>query len=201
MQQAVVPMVRHKRGIAFTSGGILGLIAGIIILGVGILNGVLGMTPLSSNANVFSWLLIGAFFGAPLLGALIGTLRSGRFGTGVLSGLWGGFLVAIFLDILIFILYFVKAPAPPSSQTVHQTQSILSQYGLNVSAQALQSATSPQATLVGIIFAAAVMIVVWLGIGAFLGIIGGAIGKIFVHHPRDYVLETPKPTLGRSPRP
>ena len=190
MQQTAVPIARQKRGIALSSGGILGLIGGILILVAGIYSGFHNVPSTSPQAGLVTILILVGLLGTPLLAGLIGTVRSGRFGTGVLSGLWDGFLAAIFLDIYIVILYFLNPPTAPSAQSVQQAQSILTQYGINVSSQSIQNVSSPQSTLMAVIFAGLVLLIVWLGVGAFLGIIGAAIGKIFVHHPRDLVIDT-----------
>lgn len=196
MQQTAVPIARQKRGIALSGGSILGLIGGILILAAGLYSGFHNVSSTSPQASLVTILLLVGLLGTPLLAGLIGALRSGRFGTGVLSGLWDGFLTAIFLDTYIVILYFLNPPTAPSAQSVQQAQSILAQYNINVSSQSIQNMSSPQTTLTAVIFAGLVLLIIWLGVGAFLGVIGAAIGKIFVHHPRDLVVDTPVAPTG-----
>lgn len=126
--------------------------------------------------------------GTPLLAGLVGTLRSGHLGTGTLSGLWSGFLVGLCLAIYIIILYLTNAPTQVSPESARQAQNVLAQQGIQISMQSIQANAMRQVGLTGLVIADVILVLLWLGIGAVLGVIGGAIGKIFVRQPRDYVV-------------
>lgn len=205
MQQTNAPLsflpVRRKRGIATTSGLSLAILGAIIIFGIGIISGFHSISGTSEFGQVAAWLILFALFGTPLLAGFVGTLRSGRLGTGTLSGLWNGFLVGLCLAIYIIILYLTNAPSQVSPDSARQAQEALAQQGVQVSLQSIQANATRQVGLTGLVIADAILVLLWLGIGAVLGVIGGAIGKIFVHQPRDYVVPAvaPAPPYDETP--
>jgi hypothetical protein len=192
MQQTNAPSsflpVRRKRGIATTSGLSLAILGAIIIFGIGIISGFHSISGTSEFSQVAAWLILFALFGTPLLAGLVGTLRSGHLGTGTLSGLWSGFLVGLCLAIYIIILYLTNAPTQVSPESARQAQNVLAQQGIQISMQSIQANAMRRVSLTGLVIADVILVLLWLGIGAVLGVIGGAIGKIFVRQPRDYVV-------------
>lgn len=205
MQQTNAPLsflpVRRKRGIATTSGLSLAILGAIIIFGIGIISGFHSISGTSKFGQVAVWLILFALFGTPLLAGFVGTLRSGRLGTGTLSGLWNGFLVGLCLAIYIIVLYLTNAPTQVSPESARQAQEALAQQGVQVSLQSIQANATRQVGLTGLVIADVILILLWLGIGAVLGVIGGAIGKIFVHQPRDYIIPAvaPAPHYDETP--
>ncbi len=187
---AFYPAQSRRRGVATSTGLIVGIIAILIILGIGYATGFHNVTNSDPLSAVYDIGLLFAFFVTPFLAGLIGTLRSGRISSGTLAGLWAGALVGIGLGVYLFLLY-QRNGSPTSSQSLQQAQQAASQQGLNISPQGLQALASPQVALTGVITAAVILFIVFLGLGAFLGVIGALIGKIFARRPRDYEANGP----------
>lgn len=183
MQQTTMP-VRRRRGIAFSSGFLLSIFAAIVIFGIGVLT---NFQSIQGN-TILIWMLLIALLATPFLAGLVGTIRSGRVGTGTIAALWDGFLVGIFISIYILLLYETNTPPPPSAATLQQIQSQLGLLGIKLP---LQSVSAQQIALIGILILNGVLILLQLGLATILGVIGSLIGKIFAPHPRDYILPPP----------
>ena len=184
MQQTTMP-VRRRSGIAFSSGLLLSVFAAIVIFGIGVLT---SFRSIQGNTTLIYMLLI-ALLAIPFLAGLIGTIRSGRMGTGTVAALWGGFLVGVYISIYILLLYLINTPPPPSATTLQQIQTQLAQWGVYLP---LQSVPAQRIGLISILTLDGVLIIVQLGLSTILGFIGSLIGKIFAPHPRDYILPPPR---------
>jgi hypothetical protein len=183
MQQTAMP-VRRRSGIAFSSGFLLSIFAAIIIFGIGVLT---NFRSIQGN-TVLIWMVLIALFVTPFLAGLVGTIRSGRIGTGTLAALWDGFLVGIFISIYILLLYLINTPTMPSATMLKQIQTQLAQDGIHVS---LQPATVQQFALIGLLILDGFLVALLMGLAAMLGVVGSIIGKIFSPHPRDYIMPPP----------
>ena len=165
--QATMP---RRRGRAFSTAIIFAILAAIVIFGYGVITGFRGNT---NMGQLWGWALLAAFFATPLLAGFVGTLRSGRVGTGTLAGLWDGFFVGIWLSAYVLISYFLTTSNSSSfNAAIQQANARLAQQGVHMT-------FTQGGILTFLIIADVILIILFLGIGAVLGVIGALIGKIF----------------------
>ncbi|GCE08331.1 hypothetical protein [Dictyobacter aurantiacus] len=167
---------RRERSRAFPSGFILALIAGLIIFGIGF------WTNFQNNVTTTTWIglvFLVAFIGTPFLAGMIGTLSTSRIDTGMAAGVWNGLFVGIFMGVYQFLVLENNVPTKVAPDIIKQVQDFLAQGGIQISVQTLQVGNSAPTSYVGIVLVDLVLLVLWLGLGALLGLLGALIGKIF----------------------
>ena len=174
--------VHRKSNIALTSGLTLAMIAGLIIFGIGFWT---DFHNFPATNMIPGWAFLFAIFGTPFLAGLLGTLGSGRVDTGSGAGGWTGFIIGLFLSIYIYIFSLFNPPITVSPQILQQIHDQLAQHGILISLQSVQINIGSQLPITTILLVAAVLIVIWIGLGTLIGTLGALIGKIFSPHPKD----------------
>ncbi len=168
--QTNVSLNRPRRG-TLLFGFIFGIIAILIILGYGAIRGF--QTSQQTN-NSTGWLVLVAFIVPPLLAGLFTAIRSGRIGSGTLSGLLAGVLGGLGAAAYVLIIYFTSSSVNTAVQSIN-----------NQLKQANASFTiTSSALLASIIVAAIILVIVFLAFGTLFGLIGAAIGKAIRPRPR-----------------
>ncbi|GCE24074.1 hypothetical protein [Dictyobacter kobayashii] len=186
---------RRERSGAFPAGFILALIAGLIIFGIGFWTNFHNSFP---NGTLIALVFLFAFFGTPFLAGLIGTLSTSRVDTGIAAGVWNGLFVGIFMGVYIFLLLENNAPIKISPQVIKQVQDQLAQGGIQISVQTLQFGSGYPTSYTGIVITDLLLLLVWLGLGALLGLIGALIGKIFAPG-NTHISDQPDTNLQEAP--
>lgn len=169
--QTNVSLNKKSRG-TLLFGLLFGIIAILIILGYGVTMGFRMMSQQTNNSA--GWLVLVAFVVPPLLAGLFTALRSGRIGSGTLSGLLAGLLGGLGAAAYILITYYTSSSINAAIQTMNN-QMKQANAGFTI---------TPGTLLASIIIAAIILVLIFLGFGTLFGLIGAVIGKIVRPRPR-----------------
>jgi len=176
MQSATQP--RRSRGVAFSTGLIFALLAAIVMFAYGFLYN-FPTRPAQSTLWGIAWL--GALFATPFLAGFVGTLRSGRIGSGTMAGFWNGLFVGLLAAVYILVVYYLTISHPGGSANLDQ---VIQQMNQQMTQRGLPATVTRDAILTGLIVADVIVLILLLISGVVLGLIGALIGKIFAPNPR-----------------